>query len=270
MLVHVRGEIHQAVGIAPLVVVPSDELHKCVREGDASTDVEYGRGLATDEVRGHHLLVRPIEDALHGASSGLLDSGDDVVILGALLQAASQVHDRDIGGGHPEGHAGELTVDRGDNLAHRLSGARRGWDDILRGTTTATPVLATTARAIDRELRGGHGMHRCHEALHNAKLLVHDLCERCQAIRGARGVRDDSVRGLVVRVVHPHNIDRHRVLRRGRNENLLCTSLDVQLGLRLLCENSRGLANVVGAGRTPRNARRILLVKDHHVNTIND
>merc|ERR1719379_3381365 len=73
LALHVHGEVDQAVGVAPLIVVPAYKLHEGVRERDASADIEDGRGLAAHKVRRHDLFVGPIQDTRHGASSGLLD-----------------------------------------------------------------------------------------------------------------------------------------------------------------------------------------------------
>jgi hypothetical protein len=44
--VHVRAEVDNAVGIAPLVVVPGDELDEVVVESDAGLSVEDAAGGA--------------------------------------------------------------------------------------------------------------------------------------------------------------------------------------------------------------------------------
>merc|ERR1711972_543607 len=89
---HVHSQVDQAVGVAPLIVVPAHKLHEGVCECDASADIEDGRGLAAHKVRGHDLFVGPIKDTLHGAGSGLLDCSYNLVVLSRLLQAASQVN----------------------------------------------------------------------------------------------------------------------------------------------------------------------------------
>eukprot|EP00972_Heterocapsa_arctica_P015884 2341683-Heterocapsa_arctica.AAC.1 len=59
------------------------------------------------------------------------------------------------------------------------------------------PVLTTAGWAIDSELRRRHGVHRGHEALDDGELIVHDLRERREAVRDARGVGHHGVGGLV-------------------------------------------------------------------------
>merc|ERR1719203_1683565 len=71
-------------------------------------------------------------------------------------------------------------------------------------------------------------------------------------------------------MVHADDIDWDCVLRRGGDDDLLATSLDVQLSLRFLCENTGGLTNVGGTAGSPRDARRVLLVKDLYLDTVHD
>merc|ERR550525_535740 len=82
---HVDGQVDQAVGVAPLVVVPRYELHKGVAQRDAGPDIKNGRGLAADKVGGNHLLVSPVQDALHVAGGRLLDGCHDLIVLCGLL-----------------------------------------------------------------------------------------------------------------------------------------------------------------------------------------
>merc|ERR1719335_1430448 len=50
---HVDAEVHKAVGVAPLVVVPGDELHEGLVQRNPGLDVHDRRELAADEVRAH-------------------------------------------------------------------------------------------------------------------------------------------------------------------------------------------------------------------------
>mmetsp|Transcript_16067 Transcript_16067/g.50413 ORF Transcript_16067/g.50413 Transcript_16067/m.50413 type:complete len:241 (-) Transcript_16067:129-851(-) len=62
---HVAGEIDEAVGVAPLIVIPGHELHKRVVQGDARSPVEDGRELAGVEVCGDDVVLGVGQDALH-------------------------------------------------------------------------------------------------------------------------------------------------------------------------------------------------------------
>merc|ERR1719409_543751 len=230
--------------------------------GDAGPHIEDGGGLAAHEVCGHDLLVGPVEDALHVTCAGLLDGRHNVVVLGALLEAAGKVNDRDIWGWHAEGHAGQLAVELGKALANGFRGTSRRRNDVLGCAAATTPVLATTAWAIDGELGGSHRVHSGHEAFDDAILLVDDLGKWREAVRGAGSVGDDGVGSLVVGVIDANDVDWHGVLGRRGDDDLLAAACDVQLSLLLGREDASGLADVVNASRAPWNGGRVLRVED--------
>jgi len=119
----VAHEVHDAVRVAPLVVVPGDALHELGREHDARPGVEdAGRGLRL-EVRGDEGLVAVAQDAVHRAVGQARDLGADVVVGRARVELDREVHDGDVGRGHAEGHARELALDGGDDLGHGLGRA---------------------------------------------------------------------------------------------------------------------------------------------------
>ena len=71
-LIHVGNEVQQLVGIAPLVVIPGDELYKVVVQHDARRLIEdTGLGEA-GQVRGNHLVPGAGDDALHAVLGGVL------------------------------------------------------------------------------------------------------------------------------------------------------------------------------------------------------
>mmetsp|Transcript_63592 Transcript_63592/g.110920 ORF Transcript_63592/g.110920 Transcript_63592/m.110920 type:complete len:211 (+) Transcript_63592:306-938(+) len=113
-------------------------------------------------------------------------------------------------------------------------------------------------------------MHGCHQALLDAIVLVDDLCERGQAIRCARSIGNNSVRGLVLGVVHTNDVDGNCILWWRRDDDLLGTTFQVELCLLLSCEDTCGLADVTGSACAPRNGCRVLLVEDGHIFAIHD
>merc|ERR1719422_1707039 len=117
---HVDRQIDQAIRIAPLVVIPGHQLHKVVVQRNASAHIEDRRGLAANKICRHHFILCPVQDSCHVTSGGLLHRCNDVVILGGLLQAASQVHNRDVWRRNAEGHASQLAVHRRHHLANCL------------------------------------------------------------------------------------------------------------------------------------------------------
>mmetsp|Transcript_1954 Transcript_1954/g.5401 ORF Transcript_1954/g.5401 Transcript_1954/m.5401 type:complete len:220 (+) Transcript_1954:677-1336(+) len=203
---HVLDEVHHSVGVAPLVVVPGHQLDKVGRQANASLGVEDGALTVADEVGRDDVLVGVAEDSLPAGSSrsGLQDCLD-FLVRGSLLQAASKVHDRDVGGGYTERHAGQLAVEGRNDLADSLGSPGGGRDDVEASAAATAPVLA--GRTIDGLLGSSHGVHGGHEALDNAEVLVEDAREGCKAVRRARGVGNDVHRRLVVCVVHTH--DKH-------------------------------------------------------------
>lgn len=103
LLRRVREQVAHALRVAPLVVVPRDELHKVLVQRDARVRVEdRARGVAR-EVRRDDLLVRVREDARHRARRGLPHRRFDLVVGRALLEAHNEVHDGDVDRGHTEG-----------------------------------------------------------------------------------------------------------------------------------------------------------------------
>ena len=54
---HIADQLHHLVGVAALVVVPGDHLHKGVGQGQAGLLVEDGGAGVAQEVAGDHVLV---------------------------------------------------------------------------------------------------------------------------------------------------------------------------------------------------------------------
>ena len=180
----------------------------------------------------------------------------DLIVSCTLLDAARQVHDGDVGGGHTHRHAGELAIEIGDDLSDGLGGTGGRWDDVLGGATASTPIL--TRGTVDGLLGGGVGVDGGHQALDHGVLLVDDLGEGCQAVGGAGCVGDDGdVRGVGL-VVDAH--DEHwRIGRGGRDDDLLRAALQMRRRLLGGGEDTGGLDDVFRAGFTPRDGGRVFL-----------
>ena len=86
------GQINQSVGVSPLIIIPGNQFHEVVIEGNACLHVEDGASVVMDEVRADDLISSPSQDSLQGSFSGLLDSSDDIVILGGLIESAGEIH----------------------------------------------------------------------------------------------------------------------------------------------------------------------------------
>jgi len=106
-------------------------------------------------------------------------------------------------------------------------------------------------------------MNGGHDAGEDADLLVQNLGERREAVRGARRVRDDRVGGLEHMVVHAVHDRRVDVFGTGcGNHHLFRTGGEVCGGLRLAREEAGALENHLHAEFTPGQLRRIAL-RDH-------
>src|SRR5699024_4579316 len=195
------------------------------------------------------LLVGVGQDTGHGALGGLLDGGADLVVAGALLKAAGEVNDGDVGAGDTHGHAGELALQLGDDLADGLGGAGGGGDDVLEAAAAQAPVLL--GEGVNDVLGGGAGVDGGHEALDDAELVVDDLGERSQAVGGAGGVGDDGHAGVVL--VEVDAADEHwGVVLGGAGENDdLGAGVEMGLGALLGEELAGALEDVVNAQLAP-------------------
>jgi len=244
----VEEEVDNTVAVAPLVVVPGDELDEGLVQSDTGLGIE-DRGLALAvEVRGHKELVSVAEDALELTLRGLLDGSADLVVGGLLLELAGQVNDRHVESGHTEGHASELANKAGDDLGHSLGSTSGRGDDVASGSTTITPGLGRGT--IDGLLGGGGGVDGGHETALHAEGVVDNLGKRSKAVGGAGGVGDDGLVGLHGGVVH--TIDEHGCIsRRSGDEDLLGATSDVGTSLLAGGESARGLDDPLDAELAP-------------------
>ena len=249
-------EHENLVGIAPLVVIPRDDLHERVGQRDAGLGVEDGGVRIADEVGRDDHILRVIEDALELALGGLLHRGADLRILGGLGQVDREVDDGDIQRRDAHGHAGQLAVERRDDLTDGLGSAGRRRDDVVGSAAAAAPILHRNA--VHGLLRGGDGVHRGHETVGDAEIVVQHLRDRRKAVgRAGRIGHELHIRGIGL-VVHAHDEHRGVVLGRGGHDDVLGAGLDVARRLLLREEQARGLDDVLGADFVPAQVRGVL------------
>src|SRR5882672_11157418 len=87
-----RGQVDEAVGVAPLVVVPAEDLHLvAVGHGDRRVE-RAGRGRA-DDVGRDDLVLGVDEDVLERALGGGLERGVDLVLGDFPAELHDQVGD---------------------------------------------------------------------------------------------------------------------------------------------------------------------------------
>src|SRR6185369_11584147 len=121
---HVEDEVDHAVRVAPLVVVPADDLEEALLAGQVVLQggeaVVDGRAVVVDKVAGDDFFVGVAKNALEVRLRGLLEQGVDLFDRGILLGTEGQVDDGNVGNGDAEAHAGQLALGGGQNLADGL------------------------------------------------------------------------------------------------------------------------------------------------------
>ena len=255
------------VAVTPLVVVPGANLYEGLVQLDTGLLIEDGSTGIVAEVGGNHSLVGVTQNTLKLTLGSGLHSGADFLVGSLLGQFASEVHEGNVGGGNTQGHAGELTVQFGENLTHGLGGAGGGRNDVLQDTAATAPILL--GRTVNGLLGSGSSVNGGHEATDNTELVVEHLGDRSQAVGGAGSVGDDGLTsiGLVVHTIYEH---RGSVLGRSGHDNLLGTSLDVSLSELGGEEEAGGLYNNVGVEGTPGDVGGILLAEDLNLVAVYD
>ncbi len=258
--VHVLDELKNLVGIADLVVVPGNDLHKGVGQSDAGLGVEDGGAGVAEEIGRNDGLVGVTQNALQLALGGFLHGVADLFVGSGLREVDSQVNDGDIQRRNTHGHAGQLAVQLGDDLADSLGSAGGRRDDVAGSSAAASPVLH--GRTVNGLLGSGGGVNGGHEAVGDAELVVQDLGDRGQAVRGAGSVGDEV---HVLRVlVEVDAADEHRgsVLRRSRHDDLLGTGSQMAGSLLLSQEQAGGLDNILSAELAPGQISGVALCRD--------
>ena len=96
------NEVADTAGVAPLVIVPGNELDEGVGKLNTGLGVEDGGVGVADEVGGDDSLVSVLDDALVLALRCSLDGSGDLVVLGGLLEADDEIDDRYVEGGDTE------------------------------------------------------------------------------------------------------------------------------------------------------------------------
>ena len=93
------SEVNHALGVAPLVVVPGDNLDHVVTHDHGEGGVDGGGDIAAAVVNGHQGGLLDGEDSLHGALGGLLEGSVHLLGEGLLLDLDNEVDDGHVGGG---------------------------------------------------------------------------------------------------------------------------------------------------------------------------
>ena len=246
---HNLGQVNNALGVAPLVVVPGDNLDHVITHNHGEGSVNGGGDVSAAVVNGDKGSLLNGKDSLHGAVSGLLEGGVNLLSEGLLLNLNHKVHNGHVGGGHAESNAVELALQLGQHKGDSLGGTGGGGHNGEGGGTGATEVAVggiQEALVAGVRVGGGHG------ALDNSELLIQDLDEGSKAVGGAGGVGDDVV-GLrvVVALVDTNNVGGDVTLAGGSDDNLLGASLNVLAGALGGQEHSGSLNDDVNSELSP-------------------
>ena len=147
-------------------------------------------------------------------------------------------------------------------LEHEARGpgrAGRGRDDVDGGGAGPAQVAVG---AVDQLLVARVGVHGRHQALLHAEGVVEHLDHRHEAVRGARGVGHDLVRGRVEGVVV--DADHERGVGAGRGADTITRRAPLEVGGRLVPvgEDAGGLDDDVDAEIAPRELLRVALGED--------
>src|SRR5690349_22922182 len=129
-------QVTEAVRVAPLVVVPADDLD-LVADDLGQRSVEDARGGVGDDVGGHDRVGRVLEElAVGGSLDDLVDLLDGGLATGLEGQVGGRAgRDRD-----PESEAVELALELREHQADRLGSTGAGGDDVQRGGTRSAQV----------------------------------------------------------------------------------------------------------------------------------
>lgn len=113
LLGNVFQEVDNTSRVAVFIIVPSDQLDEVGVQLDTCGGIKDGGIGAADKVCGHNGVGGEAENALVGRLGGLLDGGDDLLVVSGLLEADDEIDNRDIKSGDTEGQATAQRVKMG-------------------------------------------------------------------------------------------------------------------------------------------------------------
>mmetsp|Transcript_19258 Transcript_19258/g.58140 ORF Transcript_19258/g.58140 Transcript_19258/m.58140 type:complete len:442 (-) Transcript_19258:83-1408(-) len=257
------GQVHNTLAVAPLVVVPGDNLDEVVTQDHGEGGVDGGGHIAAPEVHGHQGLVHHCQETLGGAAGSLTEGLVHLLGEGLLLNLEDQVDDRHVGGGDTQGNTIELALQLGQHQGDGLGGAGGGGHDVEGGCAGAAQVAV---RGVQQALVPGVGVGGGHHRLDDAEPLVQHLYEGGQAVGGAGGVGHDGGVGVEGALVDTHHVGGDVVtLGGGSDQHLLGTSLNVLAGALGVDEDTGALDDDVDAQLLPRQLQGVAAGHDADV-----
>mmetsp|Transcript_11865 Transcript_11865/g.31436 ORF Transcript_11865/g.31436 Transcript_11865/m.31436 type:complete len:429 (+) Transcript_11865:82-1368(+) len=250
------SEVHNALAVSPLVVIPGNHLEHVVTHDHRERSVDRRAHIRLAEVNGDERLVRHREDAVELGRRGGAEGVVHLLRGRLLLNLNHEVDNGDVRRRHAERNAVELALHLREHLRHSLGRARGGGHDGERGGTRAAHVAV---RRVEDALVARVRVRGRHRSLDDSELRVEHLDERREAVGRARGVGDDgSLRVEFVLGVDANDVRGDVVtLRRGGDEHLLGASLDVLARALGVKEHARSLNDEVDVHVLPRQLRRV-------------
>ena len=252
-------QICNAGRVAPLVVVPADDLDEVAQADRLDSREDRAVGIAT-QVGRDQWQFRVAKDALERPVGSLLHGGIDLSGARILVQDGGEVDHADRRHGHAESHAGELALQFRNHEANSLRSTGARGDDIQGSGTSVSQVLRGS---VDRPLAVGEGVHGGQQTTVDAKRLVKHLCHGGETVGGAGRIRDDVMLGGIVHpVIHAENDRQIFVLGRSGDDHLLHAVALVSDCLGGVGEETGALHNDVDVLAPPWNRAWLALGED--------
>src|SRR4051794_22149637 len=108
-------EVRDAAAVAPLVVVPGDDLHEVASQHHVRREVDDGAAGVAAVVRGHQRLVARAEDPGERARCGVAERLVELLERDVLLELGREVDDRHGRRRDTQAEAVELALEVGDH-----------------------------------------------------------------------------------------------------------------------------------------------------------
>ena len=102
LLSNVDQEIADTSRVAPLVVVPGNQLDEVLVQLDTGLGIKDGGSRMADEIGRDDVLISVLENALVLALGSGLDDSLDFIVCGFLFEPHNEINDGDIDGGNTE------------------------------------------------------------------------------------------------------------------------------------------------------------------------
>src|SRR5690554_206373 len=197
--IHVLNQFNNFSGVTHFVVVPAHYFNEVVVQRNTGVGIENRSLGLTYKVVRNNSVFGVTQYAFQLAFRSSFHSSTNVGIRSRLLQTAGQVNHRHVGGGNTESHTGQFTVQLRNYFTYCFSSTGRRRNNVLTGTTSASPVLH---RGTINSLLGSSGcVNGSHQTFNNAKLVVQHLGNGGQTVGGTRSIRNKlHVFGVLVEV----------------------------------------------------------------------